>query len=98
MARDQQSDTLVVRGRDGLSDRSLKVALTFQPRTCTFAQRRRQVGLVALELVEQQLGEEMVVTVPFILLVQGNHEQVGAGELAQELGGTLPAHDRVAKR
>src|SRR3712207_1089413 len=39
----------------------------------------------------------MVVTVPFILLVQGNHEQVGAGELAQELGGTLPTHDRVAK-
>src|SRR3712207_4770980 len=40
----------------------------------------------------------MVVTVPFILLVQGNHEQVGAGELAQQLGGTFTIRDRVAKR
>src|SRR5215218_3383734 len=40
----------------------------------------------------------MVVTVPFILLVQGNHEQVGAGELAQDHGGTFPICDRVAKR
>ena len=41
------------------------------------------VGPAALELVEQQLGEEMVVSVPLILLVQRDHEQVGANEFAQ---------------
>src|SRR5919107_3384156 len=40
----------------------------------------------------------MVVTVPLSMLIKRNHEQVGAGEFAQDLGGTLPTHDRVAKR
>ena len=40
----------------------------------------------------------MMVTVPLALLVQRNHEQVGADELAQEPGGTFPARHRVAKR
>src|SRR5215213_9668821 len=39
----------------------------------------------------------MMVAVPLSLLVQGYYEQVGASELAQEPGGTLPARHRVAK-
>src|SRR5829696_10483522 len=97
MARDQQSDTLIVRGRDGLADRPLEVASTLQPHARPLAQRRHLVRLAAPELVEQQLGEEMVVAVPLSLLVQGYYEQVGASELAQEPGGTLPACYRLAK-
>src|SRR3954469_595517 len=62
------------------------------------SQGGHQVGLAALEFVEQELGEELMVAVPLALLVQRNHEQVGAGELAQESGGTLPARHRVAER
>src|SRR5215208_247596 len=40
----------------------------------------------------------MVVAVPLSLLVQRNHEQVGAGELAQESARTLPTRDRIAQR
>src|SRR5215203_1145679 len=98
MTRDQQPDTLVVSGRDGLPDRLLKVARTFQPHALPFAQGGHQVGLAAPELVEQQLGEEMVVAVPLSLLVQRNHEQVGVGELAQESARTLPTRDRIAQR
>src|SRR5215208_4480280 len=98
MARDQQSDTLIVRGRDGLPNRPLEVASTLQPLVRPFAQRRHEIGPAAHELEEQQLGEEMVVTVPLSLLVQGYYEQVGASELAQEPGGTLPACYRLAKR
>src|SRR5215218_340055 len=98
MARDQQPATLVVSGRDGLPDRPLKVACTLQPPARPFAQGGHQVGLAAPELVEQQLGEEMVVAVPLSLLVQRNHEQVGAGELAQESARTLPTRDRIAQR
>ena len=46
----------------------------------------------------ESLPEEMMVTVPLPLLIQRNHEQVGASELLQEPGGTLPARHRVAKR
>src|SRR5215213_5787478 len=98
MARDQQPDTLVVSGRDGLPDRPIEVARTLQPPARPFAQGGHQVGLAAPELVEQQLGEEMVVAVPLSLLVQRNHEQVGAGELAQESARTLPTRDRIAQR
>src|SRR5215211_5043246 len=98
MARDQQPDTLVVSGRDGLPNRPLEVARTLQPHARPFAQGGHQVGLAAPELVEKQLTEEMVVAVPLSLLVQGYYEQVGAGEPAQELGGTLPARDRIAQR
>src|SRR5215208_1390302 len=45
-----------------------------------------------------QVGEEMMVAIPLALLIQRNHKQVGASELTQELGGTLPTHNRVAKR
>src|SRR5215211_4545599 len=98
MARDQQPDTLVVSGRDGLPDRPLEVARTLQPHARPFAQGGHQVGLAAPELVEQQLGEEMVVAVPLSLLVQRNHEQVGVSELAQESARTLPTRDRIAQR
>src|SRR5215212_5800683 len=97
MARDQQSHALEVCGLEGLPDRPLEVASTLQPRARPSAQRRHEIGPAAPELVEQQLGEEMMVTVPLALLVQGYHEQVGAGELAQEPGGTLPTRHRVAK-
>jgi hypothetical protein len=33
-----------------------------------------QLGVVALELVEQELGEEVVVTIPLALLVQRNNK------------------------
>src|SRR5215216_2956783 len=98
MARDQQPDTLVVSGRDGLPDRPLKVARTLQPPARPFVQDRHQVGLAAPELVEQQLGEEMVVAVPLSLLVQRNHEQVGVGEFTQESARTLPTRDCIAQR
>src|SRR5215212_324278 len=98
MACDQQPRALVVSGRDGLPDRPLEVASTLQPHARPFAQGGHQVGLAARELVEQQLGEEMVVAVPLSLLVQRNHEQVGAGELAQESARTLPTRDRIAQR
>src|SRR5215217_5701266 len=91
MSRDQQSDTLIVRSYDGLPNRPL------EPLVRPFAQRRHEIGPAAHELEEQQLGEEMVVAVPLALLVQGYYEQVGASELAQEPGGTLPARHRVAK-
>ena len=39
-----------------------------------------------------------MVAIPLALLVQGDHKQVGASELSQELARTLPTHDRVAKR
>src|SRR5215204_6098265 len=97
MARDQQSDTLIVRGYDGLPNRPLEVASTLQPLVRPSAQRRHEIGPAAHELVEQQLGEEMMVTVPLALLVQGYYEQVGASERAQEPSGTLPARHRVAK-
>jgi hypothetical protein len=86
VARDQQSHTLIVRGRERLSDRPLDVALALQPHARPFAQRRHEIGPAAPELVEQQLGEEMVVAVLLSLLVQGYYEQVGASELAQEPG------------
>src|SRR5215216_6664259 len=98
MARDQQSDTLIVSGYDGLPNRPLEESRALQPLVRPFAQGGHQVGLGALELEEQQLGEEMVVTVPLSLLIKSNHEQVGASELAQEPGGTLPACYRLAKR
>src|SRR5215203_764490 len=97
MSRDQQSDTLIVRGYDGLPNRPLEESRALQPLVRPSAQGGHQVGLGALELEEQQLGEEMVVAVPLALLVQGYYEQVGASELAQEPGGTLPARHRVAK-
>src|SRR5215208_5559030 len=97
MARDQQSDTLIVSGYDGLPNRPLEESRALQPLVRPCAQRRHEIGPAALELEEQQLGEEMVVTVPLALLVQGYYEQVGASELAQEPGGTLPTRHRVAK-
>src|SRR5215203_3210031 len=98
MACDQQPRALVVSGHDGLPDRPLEVARTLQPHARPFAQGGHQIGPAALELVEQQLGEEVVVTVPLALLVQRNHEQVGVGEFAQEPARTLPARHHVAKR
>src|SRR5215212_10101602 len=98
MACDQHSDTLVVGGRDRLPDRSLDVALILQPLTGPSSQGRLQIGLAALELVEKQLGEEVVVAVPLSVLVQRDHKQVGAGELAQEESRILPTRHRVAKR
>src|SRR5215207_714566 len=98
MARDQQPDTLVVGGRDRLPNRPLEESCALQPHASPSSQGRHQIGLAALELVEQQLGEEMVVAIPLPLLVQGNHEQVGAGELAQEHSRILPARHRVAER
>src|ERR671912_640627 len=98
MARDQQPDTLVVSGQDCLPNRPLEESRTLQPHARPFAQGRHQIELATLELVEQQLTEEMVVTVPLSLLIKRNHEQVGAGELAQEHSRILPARHRIAKR
>src|SRR5215208_678314 len=98
MARDQQSLALVVSGCDRLPNRPLEESCTLQPHASPSSQGRHQIGLSALELVEQQLTEQMVVAIPLPLLVQGNHEQVGAGELAQEHSRILPACHRVAER
>src|SRR5215211_921466 len=84
VAPDQRARKLVIRARDGLLDRPLNVALILQPRASPPAQGGYEIGLVALELVEQQLGEEMMVAVPLSLLIKRNHEQVGADELAQD--------------
>src|SRR5918993_5034344 len=98
MARDQQPDTLVVSGQDCLPNRPLEESRTLQPHARPFAQGRHQIELATLELVEQQLGEEMVVAIPLSLLIKGNYEQVGASELAQEHARILPTSHRVAKR
>src|SRR5215211_3401599 len=98
MARDKLSHKLVVRGRDGLPDRLLDVARLLQPRASPPAQGRHEIGPVAPKLVEQELGEEDVVAEPLSLLIERNHEQVRAGELAQDPGRTLPARHSVAKR
>jgi len=74
VARDQKPRALVVLGPCGLPDRAIYVARALQPRARAPAQGRYQVGLGAPELVEQELGEEVVVAVPFSLFVQRNHE------------------------
>src|SRR5215203_2498544 len=97
MARDQQARALMVRGRDSVPDGAVEVPLALQPGARPAVQNRYQFGATALELVAQELGEELMVTVPFTSLVQGNQKQVGASELAQELARPLSIHHSVAK-
>src|SRR3712207_4133770 len=67
----------------------------FRSRPAT--QNRHQMGPAAHQLIVQELGEELVVAVPFPLPVQGNNKKVRVSQLAQYVGRTLPTHHRVAK-
>src|SRR3712207_9142016 len=68
--------------------------------TCFFFNDTATTEIYTLSLHDALpiFGEEVVVTVPFVLLVESNHEQVGVGEFAQERGGALPARYGVAQR
>src|SRR5215207_4959387 len=97
MARDHHARAFIVRGREGLADRPVEESRTLCPHARPALQNGHQLGPAALELVEQELREEVVTAIPFPRLVQGDHEQVGASELAQYITRTLPTHHCVAE-
>jgi hypothetical protein len=81
-----------------MPDGIIEEPLPLRPDARSLVQDRHQIWPAALELIVQQLAEEVMIAIPFALPAQGNHKQVGARELTQELGGTHPIRNRVAKR
>ena len=61
-------------------------------------QHRRPLGRRTGQLVPQQAAEQVVVPEPAALVVQRDHEQVGAVNLADQLRAVGPSGERVAQR
>ena len=91
-----QSHTRIVSGHDGLPDSSLEVASTSN-HTPARLRRRAPVSGRRLELVEEQLGEEMVVAVPLTLLSRETTNRLERASSRRSLSEpAYPSH--VAKR
>src|SRR5829696_10222470 len=79
---------------DGLFDQ----AFALEPGARPPVEDGHQLGVGVLQLVAQEFGEKVMITVPPPGVVERNDEKVGMLELAQKLAGTLHLKDLVAKR
>ncbi|HYV32460.1 MAG TPA: hypothetical protein VEO53_15320, partial [Candidatus Binatia bacterium] len=90
MSFNEAFGALNIIGRRGMLKCLNLEAMVFEPLTGPTVQfgrvvrliRWRRGGLLVQSLAEQ-IGEEMVITVPTTVVVQGDHTQVGAFEIFQ---------------
>src|SRR5215204_921216 len=73
-------------------------SLLLEPGAGPSVQHGHEVRTTPFELVEQQVGEQVMVTIPPTIFVERNDEQIGTGELIQKLPGALPTNYLITKR
>jgi hypothetical protein len=95
---DQAGRTLVVRGGERVPDRLGKVSVVLVPAGGQKVQLVRKFGAFAPEAAAQEVGEEVMVTVPSPLVVQGDDEEVVPLQPLQHLLPIIAAGEGVAQR
>ena len=96
--RDQPAAQRIIPGGNRMTDRLGGVVVLRVPLRSPPVQYRGPLGRCAGQLVLQQAAEQVVVPEPAVLVVQRDHEQVGAVNLADQLRAVGPSGERVAQR